>query len=172
MEVARMIRYHRVDPHYWVLAKNWDDRTRNVVLYVQTCRHRVTEGLFPLPKAYMAADLGYTVPQVARSLGVIVNAGLVKYDDQAEVIFICNALEMQAPTTPKQIQGAIARLRMVPASPLLCDLHFHANAHANAFAEAIREAFPTLGLRNGAVPFESSNSSSRSKATQRGAVES
>jgi hypothetical protein len=59
-----MIRYHRVDPHYWVLAKNWDDRTRNVGMYVQTCRHRVTEGLFELPKAYMAADLGYTAPQI------------------------------------------------------------------------------------------------------------
>jgi hypothetical protein len=86
------IRYHRVDPHYWVLAKNWDDRTRNVGMYVQTCRHRVTEGLFELPKAYMAADLGYTAPQITRSLSVVVDAGLVKYDDDAEVILICNAL--------------------------------------------------------------------------------
>lgn len=164
-----MIRYHRVDPHYWVLAKGWDDRTRNVGMYVQTCRHRVTEGLFELPKAYMAADLGYTAPQIARSLSVVVDAGLVKYDDDAEVILICNALAMQSPKTVKQIQGAISRLRMVPATPLLCDLHSHANAHSNAFADAIREAFPFVVVprerRNGDLPFESSNSSSNSRST-------
>jgi hypothetical protein len=117
-------RYYRVSPTYWHLASGWDDRTTAIGLYVQTCSHRHSEGLYYLPKEYIAADRGYTIPSVTKALKVIENAGLVKYDAQTNVLLLMNALELQAPNTPLQIKGAIDRIRSVPRSPLLWDLYW------------------------------------------------
>lgn len=156
-------RYQRVSPNYWMLAKGWDPKTTVTGLYVQTCRHRVTEGLYHLPKEYIAADLGYTPAVVSRALGTLTNAGLVKYDERGGVLLLLAALEMQVPTTEKQIQGAVDRIRMVPGSPLLWDLYCLARRHANGLADALANCFPELAARNGSGPFESSNPRSRSE---------
>jgi hypothetical protein len=137
-------RYYRVSPTYWHLASGWDDRTTNIGIYVQTCSHRHSEGLYYLPKEYIAADRGYTIPSVTKSLKVIADAGLVKYDAQTNVLLLMNALELQAPNTPLQIKGAIDRIRSVPRSPLLWDLYWLARSHSNGLADSMAMEFPFL----------------------------
>jgi hypothetical protein len=149
-------RYFRVSPNYWHLASGWDDKTVIVGLYVQTCKHRHSEGLYHLPKEYIAGDLGYGASTVTKALKVLEGAGFVKYDKKASVILLMTALELQPPTTEKQVQGAIARIKTVPASPLLWDLYFHARSHSNGLANAIADVFPdSIAMGNG-FPFESS----------------
>lgn len=144
-------RYFRVRPSFWTAAKAWDDKTRVAGLYVLTSPHCHSEGLYALPKGYIEADLGYSIATITKSLQRLQLDGFIRYDDKAGVVLIPDALEIQAPTTRKQIQGAISRLRMVPPTPLLWELHSHANAHANGLAEAMREEFE--------IPFEYSSPS-------------
>lgn len=138
-----MTRYYRVPTSFWGLAREWDERTRNLGLYLQTCEHRTGEGLFRLPLAYAAEDLRWTVAVVERHMALLGRAGFIKYDSTAQVVLLPNALETQSPSAPKQIEGAIKRLKAVPPTPLLCDLYTHANTHSNALANEMRKAFPT-----------------------------
>jgi hypothetical protein len=159
-----MTRYNRVNPEFWTRAREWGDKTRVVGLYVLTTQHRSSEGLYSLPQPYIAADLRYAPAAVTAAMKALVEVEFIKYDDQAGVVFIPDALQLQAPTTPKQIQGAISRIRMVPRTPLLCDLYRVAATHANGLAAAMRDEFHELiemalnspESSNGRTPFESS----------------
>jgi len=131
-------RYYRVSPQYWHHSRDWEDRLRLLGLYVQTCEHRTTEGLYRLPVAYIAADLGWPAKTVESKLADLQCVGFIKYDCKAEVLLLVNALETQAPSTDAQIKGAITRLASVPATPLLLALHDLAQVHASGLAEAIR----------------------------------
>lgn len=147
-------RYHRVPETFWQLARehNWPERTVIVGLYLQTCKHRTTEGLYTLPLAYVAADLGWNVSVVEKQMSQLGKDGFIKYDSKAEVVLLSIALAVQAPKAPGQIEGAIRRLKYLPECPLLLDLYGYASTYSSAFAEAIREAFPVLtqiGTPNG-----------------------
>jgi hypothetical protein len=133
-----MTRYHRVPTSFWMLARDWEDRLRNLGLYVQTCEHRTTEGLYRLPLAYVAADLAWPTGVPARQMRNLVSTGFVRYDERAEVVLLPGALEVQVPTTENQIKGAVTRLQSVPPTPLLADFYALAVVHANGLAESMR----------------------------------
>lgn len=130
-------RYNRLSQLYWQRARGWDERTRNLGAYLHTCRHSTGEGYYALPVAYMADDMNWTTAIVLKSLRVLEDAGEINYDVRRGVVLVPEALQVQAPTTDKQIKGAIARIRMVPASPLLCVFYQHAVTHSNGLAESI-----------------------------------
>lgn len=142
-------RYYRVSPQYWHLSRDWDDRLRLLGLYAQTCEHRTTEGLYRLPLAYVAADLGWPIKTVEQKFADLQTTGYVKYDVRAEVLLLLDALEVQAPKTPDQVTGAMRRLKTVPSTPLLLDLHDLASRNAPALAEALSTE---LGLHSGGNP--------------------
>lgn len=142
-------RYYRVSPQYWHVSRDWEDRLRLLGLYVQTCEHRTTEGLYRLPLAYIAADLAWPIRTVEAKLGDLQTTTFVKYDRSAEVILLLDALEVQAPKTKDQVLGAIRRLQAVPATSLLLDLHDLASTHSTGLAVAMREQ---LGLHSGGNP--------------------
>lgn len=99
----------------------WNKRVlnlgRDVALmyaYVLSCTHRGSEGLYRLPKAYIAADLDFTVDEVEKGLEALQGEGLIKYDDDAEVLLDPNALHFLPPMSEPQVKGAITKLREVP----------------------------------------------------------
>jgi hypothetical protein len=128
-------RYNRLSQIYWQRARDWDERTRNLGAYLHTCRHSTGEGYYALPVAYMADDLNWTPAIVQKSLSRLMGDGEVCFDVQRGVVFVPESLEIQPPTTDNQIKGAIARIRMVPVSPLLSAFHEHAKTHANGLAD-------------------------------------
>lgn len=135
-------KYHRVSPQYWMRSKGWDDRLRLLGLYVQTNEHRITEGLYRLPYAYIVGDLDWPLKVVKQKLRELQAAGLVLYDELTDVILLVDALEEFAPTTEKQITGAMKRLRSVPSTPLLAEFIRLATFHSNGLAERIRMEMP------------------------------
>ena len=50
--MADDFRYHKVSPRFWADEKvlRWNDDAKMLALYLLTCPHRTTEGLFRLPK--------------------------------------------------------------------------------------------------------------------------
>lgn len=53
------MKYNRISTKFWTDEKvlQWDNETRLLALYLLTCSHKTTEGLFRLPKQYICADL-------------------------------------------------------------------------------------------------------------------
>ncbi len=135
-------RYNRISQAYWQRSRNWEERTRTLGAYLHTCRHSSGEGFYAISVAYMADDLAYTPAHVNKALKQLVDAREVMYDDNAGVVFVPESLELQPPTTERQIKGAIARISQVPPTGLLAALHAHANTHANGLAEAIANELP------------------------------
>jgi DNA-binding MarR family transcriptional regulator len=113
-------RYYRVSPKYWMDEKtrSWDDSTRLLALYLLTCPHRNLEGLYRLPISYATADLGWSAARVRRNLDRLVEDGFVEYDHDAEVVWVRRALHYQAPSTEKQIAGALTSLSELPRTSL------------------------------------------------------
>lgn len=137
-----MGRYQRTSPKFWQDPKvrGWGDREKLLAQYLLTCQHRSTEGLFWMPKAYAAADLGWTIEGVSKALTTLSDAEFVAYDEPTETLIIRKALKYEAPAGEKQIAGAIARLADVPPSPLFALLRAAAGTYAPDFADALDKA--------------------------------
>jgi len=131
---------------------------RQLGLYLLTCPHRTTEGIYRLPLGYMATDLGWpTVSLGARvdaTLSARVDARLdaalshltakdfVAYDAKSGVVFLPKALKYQRPDNENQIAPAVRRVMELPETPLIAGLLLAADKYAKAFAQALRKALP------------------------------
>lgn len=149
-----MASYSKVSASFWrdPRVRTWiaagDERSVTLALYVHTCDHSNAEGLYWLPKAYVSADLNWKPAEVSKRIKTLTGAEYIEYDHSAEVVFVCNALELHSPGSPPQIQGALKALDHVPPTPLFTSLVSAAEQHAERFAQALGEHFdgglPTL----------------------------
>lgn len=116
-------RYHRVSPMFWIDPKvaKWDDRTRLLALYLLTCEHRITEGLFRLPKAYICADLGWTPEQLEEPFAILLRDGFIEYDETVSVMLLTNALKWNPTDNDNHAKGAVKAIAGLPETPLLWD---------------------------------------------------
>jgi hypothetical protein len=112
-----------------------------MALYLLTCPHRTTEGLFRLPLGYIVEDLGWRIQRIRKTLTTLMSKAFVEYDESASVVLIVNALRDQPPENPNQTKGAISRLENLPETPLLGRLHELAREYRPLLAESLSEAF-------------------------------
>src|SRR5688500_14393588 len=108
MAAPRTSRHFRVSPKFWAEAKreNWSDDEITLGLYVLTCPHRNTEGLFLLPLPYVCSDLRWTSERLSKPFANLIRRGFIHYDATSEVVLIAKALKWQSPATEKQMIGA------------------------------------------------------------------
>jgi hypothetical protein len=133
------VKFFPVSPGVWGDFNELDHTTMLVYLYVLSCPHRFSEGLYRLPVPYVAADLNLTPQEATEALERLRAARKIEYDSAAGVVFDRSALTVLPPKSPEQIKGAIRKLRQVPRTPLLVELHAMAAIHSPLFAEAIEE---------------------------------
>lgn len=132
-------RYYRVSPAFWADHPDWSDDARLVALYVLTCPHRTTEGLFRMPLAYAREDLGWPAKRFAKAFDQLIADGFVEYDEQASVCLIVKALKWQAPENPNQAKAAVNAIGGLPATHLLTRLQTLAQTHSPRLAEELAE---------------------------------
>lgn len=132
--------YYRVSPKVW--RQKWSEDGRVLALYLLTSPHRLTEGLFVLPKGYICADLKWSPERLAEPFAELLEDGFIKYDESDEVCLIVGALEYQAPANENVGKAAVRRLKGVPTTWL--DDHFLDSAirYAKPFAELLRKELP------------------------------
>lgn len=133
--------YFKVGPSFWT-DHAWNDDERLVALYLLTCPHRTTEGLFRLPLAYAVTDLGWTERRFDKAFACLVADGFVEYDNDASVCWIVNALKWQAPGNPNQAKAAVRALQQLPQTPLLNRFAAVGSTLSKHLAEGLREGFP------------------------------
>ena len=134
------VNYQRVYTTVW--DQPWDEDTRYLAFYLMTCKHRVTEGLFRLPKPYAWADLRWAPERFERAFSTLLADGFAEYDPAAEVLLLPKALELQQPGNTNQIVGATRALERLPDSFLFQRFYEIAKTFAKAFAKALAKAFP------------------------------
>ncbi len=149
-----MAEHRRISPKFWQDPKvrAWSDQEKLLALYLQTCPHRNTEGLFWLPLAYIAADLGYPIDTVSKGLQALCEAGFVAYDEPSETVLLRKSLKYQSPAGDKQITGALNTLSNLPPSPLFALLRESAEQFAPEFGKALREALEDGILKHHGYP--------------------
>lgn len=136
----RSSRHFRVSPKFWAEAKreSWRDDEIILGLYILTCDHRLTEGLFRLPMPYVCSDLRWSSERLSSPFASLIERNFVSYDEAAEVVLITKALKWQAPATDKQMLGAWRQIEELPSTPLLTVFIELADTYAKGFANWIR----------------------------------
>lgn len=157
-----MANHYRVSPKFWLKARRrgWTDQQVTLALYLLTCDHRNLEGLYRLPKPYIAADLAWPAEKVEETLASVCGDGFASYDEDAEVVLIPKALKHQAPSTENQIKGAIAQLARIPRTSLWDAFRMACASHCPRLADAIDMEWPS-------EPEGDPNGSSRTRAGSR-----
>lgn len=114
-------RYQRVPSRLWTdpVFRGWSDPARSAALYLMTCPHRNTEGLFRLPVPLAAYDLGWSVGDMAAALAELEVAGFVEIDSTTDLVWIRDALSWDPPANANRVKGAVRVLMELPVSPLL-----------------------------------------------------
>jgi hypothetical protein len=134
------VRYHRVSPKFWSdpTVLGWDDDTRLLALYLLTCEHRTTEGLFRLPRQYVLADLEWLPERLSEPFQRLIDDGFIEYDDDARVMLIVKALAYQAPSNPNGVKSALKTVASLPPSRLYSRFY----SLAEQYSERLHEALP------------------------------
>lgn len=143
-----MPRYYRVSPRFWT-DHAWSDDARLLALYLLTCPHRTTEGLYRLPLAYARDDLGWSpqplgkgLPERLRqALAELLASDFCSYDDTAQVVLIHKALKHQAPENHNQVTSALRMLEDLPPTPLTSTFKRLAERFCKRLAERLPEGF-------------------------------
>lgn len=133
-----MADYWKVSPKLW--NKPWTNDAKLLALYLLTNQHRVMEGLYRLPKAYICADLDWTEKRLSKPFEELTNARFIKYENG--IVLIRKTLKYQAPENPNQIVHALKALEQVGDTQLIVGLWAAAERFCKPFAKRLRERFP------------------------------
>jgi hypothetical protein len=138
--------YFRVSPRFWADPAMRGDDVRLLALYLLTCPARRTEGLFRLPRAYAAADLGWPSHRLDDAWDQLVRVGFLEEDEETQLVLLPAALRYQPAENPNQTKAVLAHLRDLPPSPLVGRLHEAARELCPRLARAMDEELvsPTL----------------------------
>lgn len=145
--------YGKVWDRFWPEAKRakWSSDMVVLGLYLLTCRHHVAEGIYYIPKGYIAADLGWETRRTDDALQALRDDGFARYDEDAEVVLLPSALRYNRPDNEKHVKGVVNKLRALPETPLLQEFL--------EIADAVDDRVSN-GYRN-STDFSSSRSSSK-----------
>lgn len=143
-------KWHNVSPDMW--NRNTRRMSKDAVIalvYIRTCPHRLTEGLFQLAPDHVAADTPLTVDEAAAALDELVDCGEIAYDDHHEYVFDRRALRDYPLTYGTNKDGErkpdnrlapfLTRLDAMPDTELKRDLAEVAWETSDALAEALAE---------------------------------
>jgi len=142
-------KYHRVSSRFWTDEKTmrWDDDTRLLALYLLTCPHRTTEGLFRLPKPYIAADLGWSMERLEKPFAKLLADGFIKYDETVSVMLLPNALKYNPPENTNQAIRAARAVAELPETPLLREFQRLAEQYSERLAKQLANCWAILKLK-------------------------
>lgn len=137
-----MNRYSQIYSQIWFDGKytSLSDTAKLMFLYVLTSPHGNMIGYYRLPVAYAACDLGWDKKDVISALDELTVAGMISYDDKANVVLIKNFLKYNPIQNESQAKGAAKLLDDVPASPLIEEFARCIEQHASEYADMFEMA--------------------------------
>jgi hypothetical protein len=139
-----IMKFNKLNSSFWIDKKvrSWDDKTRQLALYILTNPHRSTEGLYRLPKYYMAGDLEFKLEEIDEFLKKLIDCGFISYDWQNSLILIRKALKYDPTKNKNHQKAAIKILKELPKSVLFFEFLELAKKYNNSFAKYLEETIP------------------------------
>lgn len=157
-----MTAYHRVYSRLWVnpVYRSCSEDGRHALVYLLTCPHRNTEGLFRLPIPLAAYDLGWQQDRTDKAMAELETTGFIAIDRDTDLVWLVNAVKWNAPRGPKQIKGAVNVLAEVPSSPLRARYLDRCRSVCPELAAAISEHLRWSETVSEGFPYPSDSSTS------------
>lgn len=92
--------YAIITPQFWIgqtgkAIKKAGIDAQVVALYLLSSPHANMLGLYHLPVAYIAADIGCPLEGASKGLRSLIEAGFCEYDDEAEVVWVHEMAKFQ-----------------------------------------------------------------------------
>lgn len=113
--------YTKTKDSIWIEMgdRGLSDKAKLLLLYLTTCSHRNVIGLYRLPYAYAAADLGWNTETVSKGFEELLSKGFVWYDDQLKMVLLRDFLEHNPLENPNVIKSANKLIGELPDTALL-----------------------------------------------------
>jgi hypothetical protein len=148
-------KFHPVSPSVWDQTMHDLGVDAKVVrLYLLTCNHRLSEGLFDIKIGHIVTDTGLSAEVVGLALEELEHAGLINYDASVNVVLDRTALKYSPLRNGKsrdgvikqdaRIPGAVRLFENVPDTPLKAELYRLAARYSPDLKFALGERFPDL----------------------------
>jgi hypothetical protein len=133
--------YTKIDSLLWTddKYKGLSDDGKMLFVYVLTCPHRNSLGLYFLPPPYAAYDLGWTAQRYDKALTELLDKGLIKYNKATSIILIKNFLKYNPLENTNQVKAALNALRTIPANGLDSDLQELVKGLGKGFTEPLQQ---------------------------------
>ena len=138
------MKFNKLNSSFWIDEKvrAWNSKTRQLALYILTNPHRYSEGLYRLPKYYMAGDLEYKLEEINVLLKKLIDSGFISYDEENSLILIRKALKYDPTKNINHQKAAIKVLKELPKSVLFFEFLELAKKYNDSFAKYLEETIP------------------------------
>jgi hypothetical protein len=159
--------YATVLATFWPDTESWSSDERVCALYLLTCGHRKTEGLFRVPDGYAADDMGWDVGRFTAAIDLLEARGWLMRDGAWVLLVKSLRIEQNRPKGRPRILGARNAVATAPrSSPLYRRFCEEAARHCPDLHEVLDEPSgdpldTPSGPSEGTPEYSSSTSSSK-----------
>lgn len=110
--------YGKIHTGFWASETmlGLESDARLLAIYLMTSQHTTMLGAFRLPDAYACEDLGWDSERFRNGLKTLSEAGFVKYDGVAKVVWIVKFVKWNRPDNPNQQKSIIKLAQALPDS--------------------------------------------------------
>lgn len=138
------MKFSKVNSSFWIdeEVRNWDVKTKQLAIYILTNQHRNSEGLFRLPKYYMAGDLNLKLKEINEIVDTLIQADFIEYDDENSIILIKKALKYDPTRNKNHQKAAVKKLKELPKSDLFISFLSLAEKYNKSFALYLKKELP------------------------------
>lgn len=135
------MKFNKLESNFWTDEKvrAWDNKTQFLALYILTNPHRHTEGLYRLPKHYIAGDLSISIEKVDQLLDNLIKTDFIAYDDKNSIILIKKALKYSPTKNKNHQKSALKKLKELPKTYLFKEFLSLAETYNKSFAEYLKK---------------------------------
>lgn len=99
--------FHKIAPPVWRSRRflSLPDDGRLLWFYFATSPHQTSAGCCRIPSAYAESDLGWSRDRYSRTRALLVDCGMVLFDEGTDELFVCNWFRHSPPTNAKHAAG-------------------------------------------------------------------
>lgn len=135
------MKFNKLESNFWTDEKvrAWDTKTQFLALYILTNPHRHTEGLYRLPKHYIAGDLSISIEKVDKLLADLIKTDFIAYDDKNSIILIKKALKYSPTRNKNHQKAALKKLKELPKTYLFKEFLTLAEKYNKSFASYLKK---------------------------------
>ena len=118
------MRYQRIHSQIWTDEKfrKLSEDAKFLFIYIITCPHSNTIGVFVLPKKYIECDLDWSDKRLAKPFAELLHKQLILFDETDNLIAIVNHLKHNPIENENQAKSAAKILESLPKSSLFINI--------------------------------------------------